>query len=117
MKEQELFEQYPSCIFVCLDEEKLYLDADNNVPTIHFNNFEKNLLTLYAKFNASLSTHFVDSKKVKRAAIKKEGPKFNEDLEEKEKGMKILEIFKDAIEKKILSHIPVKPIYKPDQVH
>ena len=99
-----------------MDEEKRYIEADNNVQPLHFNNFEKNLLTHYVKFNASFATHFVDSNKAKRSPGKKEGPKFTEEPEEKERGLKVLEVFKDAIEKKILNHIPEKPILRKDNV-
>lgn len=92
------------------------MEADNNVECIKFSNFEKSLLLHYVKFNANLSRCFVEAKKAKNNSPKKDGPKFSEDAEEKEKGLKILQLFKDTIEKKILSFIPAKPIYKPDKV-
>jgi len=113
LKEQELFQQYPSCIFVCLDEEKMYLDPENNVQSVQFNNFERPLITYYTKLNSNFNRAIVEAKKSsKRIANKHESIKLTEDHEEREKSFKIMELFKETIEKKLLSFIPSRPIYK-----
>jgi len=117
LKEQDLFEQYPSCIFVCLDEEKVYFAPENNVQTVTFNNFERPLITLYSKLNSNFNRTIMEAKKSsKRITNKHESIKLTEDFEERERSFKILELFKENLEKKLLSFIPAKPIYKRAKV-
>mmetsp|Transcript_20831 Transcript_20831/g.18215 ORF Transcript_20831/g.18215 Transcript_20831/m.18215 type:complete len:135 (-) Transcript_20831:391-795(-) len=42
--QEKLHKDYPSCIFVCLDEEKVYYEDMIKVPLPYFNNVEKSLL-------------------------------------------------------------------------
>ena len=111
MQEHGLYEEYSSCIFICLDEEKMYISPENNLQPVNFNGFERHLINNYTKLNSNFTRKFKESKK-SMPSIKKESIKVTEDVEEREKSLIILELFKTTLEKKLLNHIPEKPIYK-----
>ena len=121
IEDEGLLHDYPSCIFVCLDEEKIYMDKNfNKLDIPQFGNIEKTLLPHYAKFNADLNYKIVDLSKSKakaQAPAKKAALKFAGNPEVKEKCIKVLEVFKTALEERIIKLIPAKPILKPDQVN
>jgi len=116
LKEHNLFEDYPSCVFICLDEEKMYIQPENNVQPVQFNNFERSLMTLYTKHNSNFNRTLTDPKKSKKAVNKPDSIKITEDNEEKEKSLKIHELFKTTLEKKLLKFVPETPIYTKKKV-
>jgi len=116
IEEEGLLNDYPSCIFVCLDEEKIYLDKNfNKLDVPQFGGFEKSLLPHYVKFNADLNYHIVDLSKNKAKAPAKKTLKFAGNPEIKEKCIKVLDVFKTALEEKIIKMVPAKPILKADK--
>jgi len=115
LEEQGLFEEYPSCTFICLDEEKMFINSDNNLQSVSFNGFERPLINSYTKLNSNFTRKLTETRKSK-PSIKRESIKISEDNEEREKSLAILELFKVTLEKKLICHIPEKPIYKSSTV-
>jgi len=117
LEEENLLTDYPSCIFICLDEEKVHVDKTvNKLDIPQLGNIEKTLLPHYAKFNADLNYNIVDFSKNKAKVPNKKTLKFAGNAEIREKCIKVLEIFKTTLEEKIIKLIPVKPIVKLDKV-
>ena len=120
MKSEGLFENYPSCIYVCLDEGKIYMEPDNNIILPHFDNMEKSLMKHYAKLNANLNYQIVQlgkkSSSVKPVARRERDMKYSASTEQKADCMSVLEIFKETLERKILRYVPSEPVFKEKKV-
>ena len=118
LKCENLFEDYPSCIFICLDEQKIYMDVSNKPELPYFDNLEKNLLSHYVKLNTNLNYQMVETNiSAKPKLARKESMKLTGNGEHKDKCLKILEIFRNTINDKIIKYIPEKPIYLKDKVN
>lgn len=116
LESENLFTDYPSCIFVCLDEEKVVMEKGNKPEIPYFDNLEKSLLPHYVKLNSNLNYKIFDDK-AKGKKEKRGNLKFVGTSEENEKCIKIIELFKSSIEEKIIKHIPTHPIHAGDHVN
>jgi len=120
LKSEGLFENYPSCIYVCLDEGKIYMEPDNKIILPYFDNMEKNLMKHYAKLNANLNYQIVQlgkkSSSVKPVARRERDMRYAASTEQKNDCMSILEIFKETLERKILKYVPTEPVFKEKKV-
>lgn len=115
MLREELFTNYPSCIYVCLDEEKVYMESSQHFELPYFDNFEKSLFAHYSKLNHSSSHQIVQlGKKTAKPSTtnKKKELKYFTDDDEKMACINILEVFKTTLQDKIIKHIPADPIFK-----
>ena len=79
----------------------------------YFDNFEKTILTYYAKLNPQLDYHLVEGKSLRLQPNKK--LKFTASSEEKQICIKIFDLFQSTIQSKIIKNIPEKPIFREDE--
>src|SRR5687768_11455182 len=63
---EQLDKEYPSCIYICLDEEKIYDALGEKFDLPYFDNFEKVLLTSYVKINPQMDYYLVEDSKKRR---------------------------------------------------
>lgn len=92
------------------------MDRANKPELPKFENFEKTLLTHYAKLNSNLNYQILDPNKSKSKQSKKTSIKLTSNEELNEKCKKILEVFKTTLEEKIINYLPPTPIYTKDNV-
>lgn len=111
---ENLHIEYPSCIYICLDEEKTYMQEGDKIDLPYFDNFEKSILHHYATLNQHLDYKIVsfnvNNKNKTKAPTGKKKLKGAPTQEEKEACLKVLDIFKDTLFTKIVRHLPPKPI-------
>ena len=89
-----------------------------NKPEIpYFNNFEKSLLSHYAKLNINLNYQIFESSKSKPKQPRRISLKYGESAELREKCFKILELFKHTLEDRIITLTPSTPIYNSEKVN
>lgn len=118
MIKERLLTDYPSAIYICLDEDKMYTEPGHKLQMPYFDNFEKILLPHYSKLNSSLDSRITQpKKKSSRTAAK---PKENRDAmslkAEKDNCLNIIETFKMTLQSKVLKYIPHEPIFRNKKV-
>ena len=110
LKNNRLLEKY-SCIYVCLDEKKVYgnkaLISEIAIPD--FDGLEKKLAPYYYKLNNKKTRDIINinpksSSPNTEETISQNVEFFNKD--EKPVCMKIMSIFENALQKNILEHLP-----------
>mgnify|MGYP003580988880 CR=1 FL=1 len=112
MNNSGLFDEYPSCIFICLDEDKFYLEKTPHKEIPALESFEKALLKSYHKINSNLMRRLVDANKPATYASKPKKVKYSYNNEDKNKCLEIAEVFKSKLNEKITCFIPTTPIYQ-----
>jgi len=120
LESENLPENYPSCIYICLDEGKLYMEPDSGIILPHFDNMEKSLMKHYAKLNENFDYQIIrigNKPQAKFPVRRTKDMRNSPSLEERESCLNILEIFKETLQKKILKYIPPEPIYKEKNVN
>jgi len=113
LKESDLIGNYPSCIYICLDEERVYIQNKEQIDTPNLGSLEKPLLTSYIKVNPSLMRSFVPNKKLMEKFSQQRLIKYDGKPEEKIQSLEILDTFAKKIQEKITSHLPESPIFDP----
>lgn len=116
LQSRGLLEEYPSCIFVCIDEEKIYMEKESQPEVPQLESFEKALLGYYHKFNANLGRNFVDAKKGGSRSSKPKGIKYATTSEDTERCNEVMEVFRGKILDKIIKYIPTEPIILGNKV-
>lgn len=112
LKNSGLFEEYPSCIFICLDEEKFYLEKTPHKEIPALESFEKALLKSYHKLNSNLMRRLVDANKSPNYIPKPKKIKYSSNNDDKNNCIEICQVFKEKLHEKVISFIPTTPIYQ-----
>jgi len=112
LKDADLVGSYPSCIYICLDEERVYIQNKEQVDTPSLGSLEKALLASYIKVNPSLLRSFVPNKKLMGKFSQQRTIKYDGKPEEKVKSLEILDTFGKKIQEKITNHLPENPTYE-----
>ena len=112
MKNSGLFEEYPSCIFICLDEEKFYLEKTPHKEIPALESFERALLKSYHKINSNLTRRLVDANKYPNYIPKPKKIKYASNNDDKINCIEICQVFKAKLHEKVISFIPQTPIYQ-----
>jgi len=116
IKTDGLLNDYPSCIFVCLDEEKIYMEHDGHHEIPSLESLEKSLLSSYIKINSTLVGTLTDAKKPSNRPHVPKSIKYTGNIEEQRKCLEIIKTFRKKIQEKIIDHIPEVPIYEHKKV-
>jgi len=113
LRDTGLIANYPSCIFVCLDEEKVFIQSREQADIPNLDSLEKALLGSYLKINPSMMRSFVPNKKsMERSPQQQKYIKYDGKTEEKNQTLDILDIFGKKVQEKIINHLPETPIYE-----
>jgi len=102
-----------SCMYICLDEKKIYADSqtlkDITIPV--FDGFEKIIQTHYSALNPDTNYHICNFNSKTGPTSRKKKLRYYYQPEERLSATKVLEIFKNTIFEKIIRFIPPQPIY------
>jgi len=99
--QENIVQEYPNCVYICLDEEKIYMQEEDRVDVPFFDNFERDILQHYAHLNPHLDYRIVGFNTNKtRPQIGRKKFKDVPTHEEKKSCLEILDIFKDTLLKK-----------------
>ena len=114
---ERLHEQY-SCIFVCLDERKVYVESSllKEITIPVFDGFEKNLQSYYNLLNNDINYNVINHASKPQINQKKKKLRYYYQFEERQAGFKILEMFKNILFDKIIRYIPPQPLFTAQRV-
>ena len=111
LKKTRLLEEYPSCIFICLDEDKIYMESQAQAELPSLDNFEKAILGHYIKLNPNMNRVLMEAKKASKRQQVPRVIKYVPNKEEKAQCVEILELFRNKLDEKIIKFVPTEPIY------
>lgn len=124
--EEDLPSNYPECIFVVLNQNRITLFADPSVcagiTEPYFDGVFEQIFRIYREFNAEpgrtiesgLQASFSKKPGTNVVGSKKEKFIYNASQIEYDKCSNILKLFYEALLKAIIHHLPLKPVFRPD---